>query len=263
MKKLITGIAMVAVAGIATAAPIDFSSDFSGGADWGWTSTSGATGTGAMTVNPNSDSATSGYAQKAITPDGATDITLSYSFDLDISSLIQSAGTGSQMSLFTIGAGGNQGPIVGAYDGMRTEVYLVTGASQGIWGFGVGSGKDWSGGTWNEIGARSALTEAQEGSLHFAGTLILTDTTVNNSLTVTASDGYSQTGSSSTSDALLGANTIDSYSLGALQAWAKENMSGDIVFDNFEISAIPEPATLGLIGSFGVAVLFIRRRLMM
>ena len=35
----------------------------------------------------------------------------------------------------------------------------------------------------------------------------------------------------------------------------------DVRFD--DIKAIPEPATLGLIGSFGVAVLFIRRRLMM
>ena len=36
-----------------------------------------------------------------------------------------------------------------------------------------------------------------------------------------------------------------------------------VTFDNLSIETIPEPATLGLIGSVGIGVLFIRRRLMM
>ena len=250
-KRFIALIAGLAIAGAASAAPIDFSSDFSGDADWNWTSTSGATGTGAMTVNPLFTTETTGYAQKLITADGGTDVTIDYSFDLDISSLIATNGTGSQMALFSIGANGNAGPEVNGMDGARTYVYLVSGNTQGDWGFAVGSGGIWNGTVVGEIGTRLALTEAQEAALHFSGTLTLTDTVVSNTLTVTSVDGYSQTGTFVTGTlADVGAQHIDSYNLGALQEWAKESLSGDIVFDNFELTVNgglpPEPATLSI-----------------
>ena len=41
-----------------------------------------------------------------------------------------------------------------------------------------------------------------------------------------------------------------------------ENIGHNFELDSVELSAIPEPATLGLIGVFGAAMLFIRRRFM-
>ena len=278
MKKLITGIAMLAtIAGIATAAPIDFSSDFSGSANWNWDSTALATGTGAMTVSPDSTTATTGYAKKLITADGGTETEINYSFDLDISSLIANNGTGSQMGLFSIGASGNAGPTVGGVDGSRTWVYLVSGNNQGDWGFGVGSGGVWGGSVYGELekdgvawSGRQTLTTAQQSSLHFAGTLTITDSgtdsIISNYLKVTAADGYETSSTTPFTTAALagaGADTIHSYNLGSLEEWAKENLSGDVVYDNFNVSVVPEPATLGLIATFGASVLFIRRRLMM
>ena len=40
-------------------------------------------------------------------------------------------------------------------------------------------------------------------------------------------------------------------------------VEGRIHMDHFSLTAIPEPATLGLVTAFGGAVLFIRRRLQM
>ena len=263
-KKIIALIAGIAIAGVASAAPIDFSSDFSEGPDWNWDSTDSATGTGAMTVNPESTTTTTGYAKKLITADGDTETTIDYSFDLDISALLSNVGTGSQMTLFSIGASGNSGPIVGGVDGCRTWVYLVSGNDQGIWGFGVGSGGVWNGSEYGELeqdgvawSGRQALTTAQQSSLHFAGTLTITDSgtdsIISNYLKVTAADGYETSSTTPFTTAALtgaGANTIDSYNIGALEDWAKENLSGDIVFDNFELTVNgglpPEPATLSI-----------------
>ena len=249
MKKLTTGIAMVAVAGIATAAPIDYTH-------------------GAFTANTTSADTTTEYLRQAITPDGGTDVIIDYSFDLDMSALVATAGAGSQMALFSIGANGNSGPIVDGVDGARTVVYLVSGNDTDTWGFGLISGGVWGGSAFGEVPltgtGRQFLTEDEQGNMHIAGTLTLTDTVVANTVTVTSNGGYSESATYTTgalSD--VGADNIHSYNWGSLQEWAKGNLTGEITFDNISVNVVPEPATLGLVATFAGAVLFIRRRLMM
>lgn len=40
-------------------------------------------------------------------------------------------------------------------------------------------------------------------------------------------------------------------------------VAGSVLMDDVSLTVIPEPATLGLVGAFGVGILFIRRRIMM
>ncbi len=110
---------------------------------------------------------------------------------------------------------------------------------------------DLNGGTGNGSGTFDGFSEAGIGAFNSVG-----ETAVANGLALEyVADGskvIDLTGGGLDSNLQV----IYDTSLGAVGAWRPEAWS-------FQVTAIPEPATLGLVMAFGGGILFIRRKLMM
>ncbi len=229
------------------------------GISWG-----GGTATAPVTTGGASGSMTVAYGVGA---SGGDLSTVSWSTGIGSSSGTWGgleAGASTQLSdgtgNYVIRSGNNSGTVASYLDLNTFDITITAGANGLVltslvfdayknWGWNaVGIGLEYTGG--NLVGADTDPTKTQA---------LLFDGGVN--VQTTSTPGVNVLDLTTFSD-----NDLAPGESATFRLYAGGDNGNEFYLDNFAIlgsAAIPEPATLGLIGFFGLGTLFIRRRLMM
>jgi hypothetical protein len=246
-------------------ADMDFSSSFSGSADWNW---NGGQSKRNMTVNGTDEMVTTfdsastfgdhGYVRHTMDNSGMANGSLDmyYNMDLDISSLGANSNW-KDIKLFetslNFGNSGSEG-------GGAVWTTLRRNNNDNDWAFFLSVGDP-----WNTVASDSAfvgtLSASEEANLHLWIRYQLVETGSSGIYTIQSWMEVAADGTSIASLAASGQNgvsfdteDIDSYLLGVVHAG--NDLTGSLTFDNFRASysSIPEPASIStlLLGGVGV-----------